>query len=291
MLIIGKTHALSRVHRAVAMDDITIRRAGETENTVAFDRFVGLFTSKARADEAAHVPVLRAKLLEVLAAERALPGSHDFKQIITAFNSFPKEELFRASVAELRSQLGHILDLKTETQVRLNLVSGPGFDGDVVALVMMPRDRFSAGVRNEIQAALQRALGGPLVYYHLAIGEGYAAQLHFCFFAPPPARGVAAKLGEEVARLARNWEDRLREQLAARFGEPRGREIASRWEQAFGPDYVATADAARAARDIEAIEAMLAGGAPEVELGRHASVEDSGELRITSSARRRRCPS
>ncbi len=281
-LIIGKTHALSRVHRAVAMDDITIRRAtirraGEAENTVAFDRFVGLFTSKARADEAAHVPVLRAKLLEVLAAERALPGSHDFKQIITAFNSFPKEELFRASVAELRSQLGHILDLKT--QVRVNLYPDPD-RRSVVALVMMPRDRFSAGVRIEIQEALQRALGGPLVYYHLAIGEGYAAQLHFCFSAPPPAPGVAAKLGEEVARLARTWEDRLREQLAARFGEPRGREIASRWEDAFGPDYIATADAVRAARDIEAVEAMLAGGAPEVELGRRAGVEGSGELRI-----------
>ncbi len=54
-LIIGKTHAPARVHRAAAMDDITIRRAttrraGEKGNSVAFDRFVGLFTSKARAD-------------------------------------------------------------------------------------------------------------------------------------------------------------------------------------------------------------------------------------------------
>ena len=280
-LIIGKTHALSRVHRAVAMDDITIRRA--SEKSVAFDRFVGLFTSKARADEAAHVPVLRAKLLEVLAAERALPGSHDFKQIVAAFNSFPKEELFRASVAELRSQLGHILDLKTETQVRLKLYPDPD-RRSVVALVMMPRERFSARVRIEIQEALKRALGGPLVYYHLAIGESYAAQLHFCFSAPPPAPDLAEKLGEEVARLARTWEDRLREQLAARFGEPRGREIAARWEQAFGPDYTATTDAARAAGDIERIEAMLAGGAAEVELGRRADVQDkdsdSGELRI-----------
>ena len=287
-LIIGKTHALSRVNRAAAMDDITIRRV--IEKGVAFDRFVGLFTSKARADEAAHVPVLRAKLLEVLAAERALPGSHDFKQIVAAFNSFPKEELFRASVAELRSQLGHILDLKT--QVQLNLYPDPD-RRSVVALVMMPRERFSARVRVEIQEALKRALGGPLVYYHLAIGEGYAAQLHFCFSAPPPAPGVAAKLGEEVARLARTWEDRLREELAARFGEPRGREIASRWEQAFGPDYAATADAARAAGDIERIEAMLAGGAPEVELGRRGGVkdEDSGELRIYGSASRPRFPS
>ena len=276
-LIVGKTHALARVHRAAAMDDITIRRSGENDHTAGFDRFLGLFTSKARAEEAEHVPVLRGKLLAVLAAEKARPGSHDFKQIVAAFNSFPKEELFRASIDELRSQLGHILDLKT--QVRLSLY--PDSDRkSVIALVVMPRDRFSAEVRIAIQEALGRALGGPLVYYHLALGEGYAAQLHFCFSAPPPGRGVAAKLGNEVVRLARTWEDRLREQLTARCGEIRGRELASRWEHAFGPDYIATADAALAAGDIERFEAMLAGGAPEIELVTRAGADDSSQLRI-----------
>ena len=77
-----------------------IRRTGADGRVAAFDRFIGLFTSKAYAEEAEHIPILRAKLSEVLAAEGATAGSHDYKEIVAAFNSFPKEELFRASVDE-----------------------------------------------------------------------------------------------------------------------------------------------------------------------------------------------
>ncbi len=280
-LIVGKTHALARVHRAAAMDDITIRRVDGEGKLIAFDRFLGLFTSKAHAEEAAHIPVLRAKLREILAAERPLPGSHDFKQIVAAFNGFPKEELFRASVAELRSQLGRILDLKTATHVCLSLY--PDADRQcVVALVTMPRERFATEVQVEIQAALARALGGALLYHHLAIGEGYSAQLHFCFSAAPPADPVIAQLEAEVARMARSWEDRLHEQLPARFGPAPGHTLAARWAGAFDAHYKAAHDVNRALGDIQRLERMLAGGAPEVELAPRpdAAGETTSTLRI-----------
>ncbi len=280
-LIVGKTHAQSRVHRVAAMDDITIRRIDGDSQAATFDRFLGLLTSKAYAEEAEHIPVLRAKLREVLALEHAVAGSHDFKQIVAAFNSFPKEELFRASVAELRAQLGHVLDLKAETQVRLNLY--PDTDRhSVIALVIMPRERFSAEVRMEIQKALAQGLGGESLYYHLALGEGYTARLHFCFSAPMPDPTRVAMLEGEVARLARTWEDRLREQLAARLGETNAQALASRWGNACGPDYQASTDVERAAADIERLEAMLSGGAPSVELGaeKTGGGEQSSELRI-----------
>ncbi len=82
-----------------------IRRTTPSGKVSGFDRLVGLFTSKAFAEEAEHIPILRAKLNEVLKAEGAAAGSHDYKEIVTAFNSFPKEELFRASIDELRKQI------------------------------------------------------------------------------------------------------------------------------------------------------------------------------------------
>ena len=48
------------------MDSVSIRRVDGFGRVVAFDNFVGLFTSKAYAEEAQHIPVLRAKLREVL---------------------------------------------------------------------------------------------------------------------------------------------------------------------------------------------------------------------------------
>ena len=65
-LVIGKSRAESHVHRRRPMDSVSIRRVDGFGRVVAFDSFVGLFTSKAYAEEAQHIPVLRAKLREVL---------------------------------------------------------------------------------------------------------------------------------------------------------------------------------------------------------------------------------
>ena len=240
--------------------------------------FVGLFTSKAYAEEAQHIPVLRAKLREVLAHEGAVPGSHDYKEIVSAFNSFPKDELFRAPVAELRAQLLLILDVKSEAAVRL-FIAPDLRHGNVIALVVMPREAGSAELSRRIQDTLAAALHGTLVYFYLALGEGYTARLHFCFFADPPKTSVIHSLETAIAELARRWDDRFSEQLIKKFGSKRGRSLAERWAGAFSADYQAAIDVARAVGDVEDVETLIAGGRDFiVEAGPHASgAHDGGE--------------
>ncbi len=280
-LFIGKTRMESHVHRRSPMDNVMIRRAGADGRAAAFDRFIGLYTSKAYAEEAQHIPVLRAKLRQLLDAEAAVPGSHDFKEIVSAFNSFPKEELFRASVEEIRSQVRVLLELRTESEVRLCILSDPD-RGHVIALVVMPREAFSAEVRLRIQEALAARLGGKLVYYHLALGEAYTARLHFCFVAEPPAPSMLGELEAEIAALARTWDDRLREHLTKTLGAEAGAERHARWQGALTPEYRAAVAVERAARDIDAIESLLRSGARfMVELNPGAPEEPgSSELRI-----------
>jgi glutamate dehydrogenase len=255
-LIIGKTHAPSRVHRRRPMDDITIRHTDRDGRGVVFDRFLGLFTSKAYSEEAQHIPVLRAKLREVLEAEHAAPASHHYKELVAAFNSFPKEELFQASADELREQLRLILDLRDEAAVRLS-VRYDAVRKSVVVLVLLPRETFSAEVRKQIQAALGRILNGSEVYYYLAMGEGYSVRLHFCFSAAPPSAEQMHAMETEVSQLARTWDDRLREELEHRFGPQRGSVLARRWLGAFGAHYKASTAVARAVGDIDQIEGLL----------------------------------
>jgi glutamate dehydrogenase len=278
-LVIGKARAESLVHRRAPMDSVTIRRTDAAGRPVGFDHFVGLFTSKAYAEEAQHIPVLRAKLRELLEAEGAQPGSHDWKEIVTAFNSFPKDELFRAPLEELREQLRVVLDLKSEAAVRLKILPDV-HHGSVIALVVMPREAFSAEVRMKIQNALARGMNGTLVYYYLALGEGYTARLHFCFAAEPPRPLKIKELETEVARLAHRWEDRLSERLVEKFGAARGRALAMRWAGAFSPEYKAATAATRAAADIECVEQLIrAGRGFAVETVREGKA-DTSELRI-----------
>jgi len=258
-LVIGKTRAESHVHRRRPMDSVSIRRTDASGRVVAFDNFVGLFTSKAYAEEAQHIPVLRAKLGEVLADEGAAPGSHDYKEIVSAFNSFPKDELFRAPVAELRAQLRLILDVKNETSVRL-FVAPDVRHGNVIALVVMPREAASAELGRRIQDTLAAALHGTLVYFYQALVEGYTARLHFCFVADPPKPSVIRGLETAVAELSRRWDDRLHERLIEKFGLKRGRALAERWAGAFSADYQAANDVTRALGDVESVEMLISAG-------------------------------
>ena len=280
-LVIGKTRAESRVHRRAPMDSVTIRRTNPAGRVMGFDHFVGLLTSKAYTEEAQHIPTLRAKLHAVLEAEGAAAGSHDYKELVSAFNSFPKDELFRAPVSELRAQLHLILDVKNEATVRLCVLSDP-YRGIVIAMVVMPREAFSASVRQSIQAALAAGLGGTLIYYYLAMGEGYTARLHFCFSAQPPKAQKIKQLESEIARLAHRWEERLTERLIERFGAARGRALGARWAHAFSDEYRAAVPARRAILDLERIEDLLrTGSAFHVELNRDPAADDNpDELRI-----------
>ncbi len=281
-LTITKTSAESHVHRRRAMDSIVIRRETPNGKVVGFDRFVGLFTSKAFAEEAEHIPILRAKLNEVIKAESATVGSHDYKEIVAAFNTFPKEELFRASIDELRNQIRLLIDNKADASVRLSVIPDPSRQ-QVVALVLMPREAFSAEVRIRIQNALQSGLKGKLLYYYLALGEGYVARLHFCFYAQPPSTTLVRKVESEIAALARTWDDRLRELFGKQFGTTRAHEMLERWGLAFTPEYKAAFDVDRATADAAHFESLLVAGGFEVELNGHShdgAAPDASELRV-----------
>ncbi len=280
-LVTDKVKDESHVHRRRPMDSVMIRRTGPSGQVEGFDRFLGLYTSKAYAEEAQHIPVLRAKLEEVLSHEGVTTGSHDYKEIVAAFNSFPKEELFRASADEIRNQLKLILDLKSQAAVRLSVLSDPN-RGHVIALVVMPREAFSSDVRLRIQQALEERVRGKVIYYYLALGEGYTARLHFCLAAEPPPPALLRELEAEIGSLARTWDDRLRECVGSRFGPVRGHEILSRWGLAFSAEYKAATTVERAVADIEKIEALpVAGGAFVVELNpAPTGAQETSELRM-----------
>ncbi|MGH8014364.1 MAG: NAD-glutamate dehydrogenase domain-containing protein [Candidatus Binataceae bacterium] len=278
-LIMGKTYAEAHVHRRASMDDITVRISGPGGEVVGFERFLGLLTSKAYAEEAQHIPVLRAKLGELLSAEGAQPGSHDYKELVAIFNSFPKEELFRARAPELRAQIRPILDVNRENDVRLSIQNDP-VRQNVIALVIMPREHFSAAVRLSIQAALGKWLRGRLLYYYLALGESYTARLHFCFAAPAPDFSGLPALQAAVVQIARTWEERLCERLCQHFGASRGHELAVRWTPAFPAAYKSADAIETALADIEQVEAVLRGDSFRVQIRHDDEAAEASELRM-----------
>ncbi len=257
-LIGGKTRAESRVYRRRAMDDISLRRQPAAGAAVVFERFVGHLSSRAETEDAARLPFLRRKVEALLKAEGVLPGSHDYNALVAALNGLPKEELLRASDQELRLQLRLILEAAEPAAIRVRLY--PDAErGNVMALVVMPRENFSSAVRRQIQQLLERKLGARLLYYHLALSEAASALLHFCLAGSMPAEPELAALQREIEEIARTWEQRLAERLAARRGEAEAHVLLQRWQTACDAAYTAATGVEQALADIERIEAMLTG--------------------------------
>jgi glutamate dehydrogenase len=261
LLIYSKTNRPSTVHRRARMDYIGVRRVSPEGRIVGELRMVGLFTSKAYMEPAARTPVLHRKLQQILEAEDLIEGSHDYKTVVTIFESFPKDELFAASPEELRKSVIGLLHLQEQRQVRL-FIRRDLYGRSVSILVALPRDRFNPELRKQLQELFVRRFKGSSVDYHLSLGESQLAGIHFTVhvgFGQVPDVSFA-ELEEEVVRLAQTWDDLLRERLIELHGPERGIELFERWVPRFPDYYKSSTDVDLAAFDIERFEELEQGG-------------------------------
>ena len=209
LLIVSKTNRESTVHRRVRMDHIGVKRVGPDGSIVGELRMIGLFTSKAYAEPARHIPLVRRKLESIMEQEDLFPGSHDYKAVVAIFESFPKDELFAASEEYLRTTVMGLMAMEEQRQISLFLRND--YQGhSVSAVVALPRDHVSTELRTRLAALLEERFGGDSVEYHLTYGETEPARFHFVVHVPgrdperlpAGARGRGAGGGPVVGRPA-----------------------------------------------------------------------------------------
>ncbi len=102
LLTVAKTNRETAIHRRARMDYIGVKCFDESGAVVGELRMIGLFTSKAYAESARQIPLIRRKLEAIMRWEDLITGSHDYKAVVELFDSFPKDELFAAPAQELR---------------------------------------------------------------------------------------------------------------------------------------------------------------------------------------------
>ncbi len=267
ILMVSKTNALSPVHRRARMDDISIKRLDARGTVLGERRFLGLFTAKAFNQDASSTPILRRKLTEILEAEQVEAGTHDHGLIVRLFNSLPKEDLFVAPVEELLPVVDAVIETHASGEV---LVVGrpDALARGVTLMVVMPRYRFSSEARQRVQNLIVDAYDGQILNYHLALGEGEQARLHFHVAAEPDAIAAVdlVDLQARVSEAIRSWQEKTRAVLEDVVEPERALELMRRYGSAFSPQYVATTEVRTAVRDIEVLEQVRCGGVSRVTL-------------------------
>lgn len=259
LLIISKTNAEATVHRRARMDYIGVKKVGRDGQIVGERRFVGLFTSRAFGEQAEKIPILREKLQKILDDAAVAKGSHDYKEINTIFNSMPKEELFLTSAEEIGRDIRTVLTTYHSDGVRVTLRNDPLRRG-VSVMVILPKERFSAEARRRISASLVETFQGEVLNYHLALGAGDQARLHFYLAGSADRIATAdpSSLEARIRELIRTWTDRVREGLERVRPADEARRLARRYGEAFSAEYQASSSPGTAVRDILELEAMRA---------------------------------
>jgi glutamate dehydrogenase len=258
VLEITKTHALSPVHRREPMNVLIARRLGEDGTVIGEARLLGLFTSRAYGEPASTTPLLRDKLRRILDAEDLIDGSHDSKAAIALFDSYPKGELFGAPFQEIRAQLSVLLALRAD---EVRLLGRRARNGRGAALVAaLPRERYSATLRERLRGMVASAYGTDHVEQHEVFGEDDRVYLHLTVDGGGGLPDVdVSDLERRLILEARTWRDRVGGALMHRHGPERGRMLAARWLKRLPESYRAAVEPLTAAQDVERFEALATG--------------------------------
>jgi glutamate dehydrogenase len=258
-LMIVKTDRPALVHRSGPMDCVIVKTHDRDGRVTGEHRLVGFFTSAAYHAMAQHVPLLRARVENVVRRAGLDPEGHDGKALLAILESYPRDELFQIDVDTLYEHALGILQLQERRQVALFTRRDP-VGRFATALVFAPRERFDATLSERFRAILERAWGGRIVAASgLASDESALAHALYTLKlahpdGPTPDRDA---LEAELIEAATSRNDRLRSALEARRGEVEGRVATRKWRGWFPATYREQFPAEAAVGDIDFLQAAL----------------------------------
>jgi glutamate dehydrogenase len=261
LLVLTKANSRSTVHRPSYLDYIGVKKFDADGNVVGERRFLGLFSSAAYTESVRRVPVIRRKVEEVLERAGFSPNSHDGRDLLQILETYPRDELFQTPPDELESIVTSVLYLQERRRLRLYLRQDE-YGRYYSALVYLPRDRYTTGVRLRIIDILKEELGGTSVDFTAWNTESILSRLHFVVRVPQGTElaqlsdADKERIEARLVEAARSWADGFAEALNAEFGEERAAELLRRYGNAIPEGYKADHTPRSAVADLAHIEEL-----------------------------------
>ena len=250
LLILTKANSRSTVHRQGYLDYIGVKRVDTKGQVLGEQRFLGLFTSTAYASHPTDIPLLRRKVDNVIARAGLDSDGHMGKALVAILEQHPRDELFQASEDELFEQAMGILVNGYRKRTRL-FVRSDRYGRFLSCLVYVPRENYSAEVRERTQQILMQAFNGTSSEFTLHLSNSALARVLITVRTKPgsvPGFDVR-EIEKRIVKAARRWKDDLHDALVARLGEERGNQLCRRFEDAFPAAYREDLSATEAVND------------------------------------------
>ncbi|MFG2624932.1 NAD-glutamate dehydrogenase [Streptomyces sp. NPDC048473] len=261
LLVLTKANSRATVHRPSYLDYVGVKKFDADGNVVGERRFLGLFSSAAYTESVRRVPVIRRKVAEVLEGAGFSPNSHDGRDLVQILETYPRDELFQTPVDQLRSIVTSVLYLQERRRLRLYLRQDE-YGRYYSALVYLPRDRYTTGVRLRLIDILKEELGGTSVDFTAWNTESILSRLHFVVRVAPGTElpdltdAEADRIEARLVEAARSWADGFQEALGAECGEERAAELLRQYGHSFPEGYKADHTPRAAVADLVHLEAL-----------------------------------
>jgi glutamate dehydrogenase len=259
ILVVTKANSVSTVHRATYLDYIGVKTFDPAGRVTGERRFIGLFTSSTYSAKPHEIPLLEQKVRRVVDLIGVSPVSHDGKALLHVLETYPRDELFQSSTADLVRISRGVVNLYERRRVRVFLRRDP-YRRFFSCLIYVPRDRYNTQARVRIETILREELHGIALESQVQISESTLARLH-TLVRTDPGREVTAdaeRIETLITETLRTWSDRLRDELLARLPADLGAEVATQYAGAFPAAYQEEVSANDAIMDIGELRALPA---------------------------------
>ncbi|WP_193336432.1 NAD-glutamate dehydrogenase [Devosia beringensis] len=207
-LLVTKANVRARVHRRQHMDYVGIKIYDGADQAVGELRIVGLFTAQALATPHTDVPIIRRKIAEVMRKSGVDPIGHDGRALLSALDSYPRDELFQIGVDQLFEFATAIAALYDRPRVRV-LPRIDRFDNFVSILVYVPRDRYDGAARERITAYLAEVYDGRVSAFYPHFPEGELVRVH----------AIIGRVGGKTPQPSRHELEARVDALTSNFGD------------------------------------------------------------------------
>ncbi len=282
ILVLTKANSQSTVHRIAHLDYVGVKAYDDEGTVVGERRFLGLYASTAYTESVLRVPLVAEKVHAVLERSGVAPDSHTGKDLLGVLESYPRDELFQASVEQLYETAMSVTQLQERRRTKL-FMREDDFGRFVSCLVYIPRDRYNTAVRLRMADILKDTFGGESVEFSARVSESALSRIQFVVRVPRGRRvrtldrAEQEALEQRLVEVSRTWSDRLGDALRAERGEEVGDRLMDRFGRAFPTAYEETFTVNQGVADLAHLDRLGDGTGTSVALYRPA--DGPGDIR------------
>ncbi|MFM7621184.1 MAG: NAD-glutamate dehydrogenase [Alphaproteobacteria bacterium] len=256
-----KSRYRSKIHRIANAERIRVQKISAQGEIIGEYRFIGLFTSPAYLSSISSIPLIRNKIQKVINDSQFAKGSHNYKDLITTLESYPRDELFQINSEDLLKNATGIVSICGRSVVKF-FAREDKFKRFVSCLIFTPRDRSNSDVREQIKELLALHYKGEIADSFVQITESNLIRFHVIIrtngFIPEVDE---RKIELEIERMTKVFSDELLDAIKIKFSDSndaqKSLDLYSRYKNAFSVSYTNRFDAIEASCDIALIEKSL----------------------------------